>query len=178
MDYYFSTSYFTLVPESLFSPQIKSSYLQNLFNLETGMAAKSVKLEGTAAFMVYAYPEIFDSWQQSDKNIYPLSLYFYNRLMEMKSHNKVIMSIDRRHKITHIAAAVGNDLKLINTYNTGDFNSALYYLFLALKELQLNPALTHIRLYNTIDSQKMELLNNYFNTIEVYEPDCNIISIR
>lgn len=178
MDYYFSTSYFTLVPESLFSPQAKVGYLESLFKIDKGMVARSVKLEGTPAFMVYAQPEIFDEWQHEEKNIYPLALYFYNRLMEMKSHNKVIMSIDRRHKITHLAAAVGNDLKLINTYNTGDFSSALYYLFLALKELQLNPALTHIRLYNTIDTPKMELLNNYFNTIEVYEPDCNIISLR
>ncbi len=178
MDYYFSTSYFTLVPESLFSPQSKSSYLKNLFNIESGMIAKSVRLAGTAAFMVYACPNLFEEWQQNDKNIYPLALYFYNRLMEIENHNKVIMSIDRRHKITHIAAAVGSNLKLINTYNTGDFNSALYYLFLALKELQLNPAVTHIRLYNTIDSSKMALLKNYFNTIEVYEPDCNIISVR
>ncbi len=177
MNFYIGTPYFTLIPKELFDNNTFTNVLSDMFELDNNnLNIKYVFIEQFNAYMVYAIDKTICNKMTVDKELYPLALYFIDNVKNINGYNKVILNIDKKNNITHIVIAQDKELKLINTYSTGNFKDALYYLFLALKNLQINAALTNICIYNIIDDKKADILNNYFNKIEIGNIDCNLIT--
>ena len=55
---------------------------------------------------------------------------------------------------------------LANSYKAPDFTTAQYFIFLALKSLQLNPEVTTIRFRHPLSAENEMALYRYFKAVE------------
>jgi hypothetical protein len=65
-----------------------------------------------------------------------------------------------------LAIAQGGTLLLANSFEAPDFTTAQYYIFLALKQLQLNPELSTIYWRSPISAEDEMSLYRYFKSVE------------
>ena len=65
-----------------------------------------------------------------------------------------------------LAIAQGERLLLANSYPAPDFTTAQYYLFLAVKSLQLNPELSTVTVASDLTPEEEMSLYRYFKSVE------------
>ena len=66
----------------------------------------------------------------------------------------------------YLVAAQGKSLLLCNSFQAPDFISAEYFIFLALKKLQLNPEVTTICFRTPLTEDQEMSLYRYFKSVE------------
>ena len=64
------------------------------------------------------------------------------------------------------AFAQGGNLLLANAYPAPDFTTAQYYLFLAVKSLQLNPEVSTVTAHSPLSPEEEMSLYRYFKSVE------------
>lgn len=80
-----------------------------------------------------------------------------------QEYNKILCSIrDRR---LYLAIAQGKTLMLANSYGVQDFTTAEYYIFLAVKSLQINPEMSTICFMSQLDADEEMSLYRYFKAV-------------
>ena len=62
--------------------------------------------------------------------------------------------------------AQGGSLLLANVFDAPDFTTAEYYIFLAMKQLQLNPEVSTICMRSLIGPEEEMSLYRYFKSVE------------
>ncbi|MBO4670702.1 MAG: DUF3822 family protein [Bacteroidales bacterium] len=147
---------FTLVPEGFFDPATAREALA-----EVALVAESDKvfhkqIPHFGAVLIYNVsggadtpPEIFDILQE---------------LPSCSEYNKLLCSW--RDGELSMAVGQGRSLLLANSYNAPDFTTAQYFIFLALKSLQLNPEVTTIRFRHKLSAENEMALYRYFKAVE------------
>ena len=86
-------------------------------------------------------------------------------LSEIKDFNKILASyMDGR---LYLVIAQGYSLMLCNSYMAPDFTTAEYFIFLALKKLQLNPEISTICFRTQLDPDQEMSLYRYFKSVEL-----------
>ena len=66
----------------------------------------------------------------------------------------------------HIIICTGEELKLANSFKADSFESALYFLFLSIQKLQMNPKQCVIRVCSDISQEQEETVKRFFNGVE------------
>ena len=80
-------------------------------------------------------------------------------------YNKILCSwIDG---YLYLVIAQGSSLLLTNVYTAADFTTAEYFIFLALKRLQLNPEVSTICFRTPLEYDQEMSLYRYFKSVEV-----------
>ena len=95
--------------------------------------------------------------------VLPEMYYLLKALPECEDYNKVVASY--RDGWLHLAVAQGRSLLLANVYAAPDFTTAEYFLFLALKRLQLNPEVTTVCFRTPLESEAEMSLYRYFKAV-------------
>ena len=86
------------------------------------------------------------------------------QLQDLPEYNKIMASYMDGY--VHIVISQGKSLLLCNSYRAVDFTTAEYFIFLAMKKLQLNPEVSSI-CFRTPLSEEQELsLYRYFRSVE------------
>ena len=85
------------------------------------------------------------------------------RLPECPAYNKILCSI--RGDMLHIAIAQGKSLLLANCFRIQDFTTAEYYIFLAVKSLQINPEVSTICWASDLEPAQEMSLYRYFKSV-------------
>ena len=97
--------------------------------------------------------------------VYPELYYILKDLPSCPEYNKIQASY--RDGALHLAVAQGKTLQLANVYKAVDFTTAEYFLFLALKTLQVNPEVSTISWRTPLESSEEMSLYRYFKAVEV-----------
>ena len=85
------------------------------------------------------------------------------RLGECPEYNKILCRIkDAR---LYLGIAQGKTLLLANSYEIQDFTTAEYYIFLAVKSLQINPEMSTICWLSELDADEEMSLYRYFKAV-------------
>lgn len=93
-------------------------------------------------------------------------LYFVlGSLQSCVEYNKILASWFEG--ILCLAIAQGQSLLLANTFKAQDFTTAEYYIFLAMKSLQLNPEVSTICWRLPIGGEEEMSLYRYFKSVDV-----------
>ena len=95
--------------------------------------------------------------------VLPEMYYLLKALPACEDYNKVVASY--RDGWLHLAIAQGRSLQLANVYAAPDFTTAEYFLFLALKRLQLNPEVTTVCFRTPLTSEAELSLYRYFKAV-------------
>lgn len=148
---------FTLVPSHFFNPETARETLAEVVSLSEGEEVKHLEIPEYDAVLIYKKEEdCVDS--------YPVMADMLHRLPELQEYNKIIGSV--KDGFLYLAIAQGKSLLLANYFRVPDFTTAEYFIFLALKKLQLNPELSTMTWLGELETEDEMSLYRYFKSVE------------
>ena len=147
---------FTLVPSNFFDPASKREALAEVASIEETSKVEHIEIPAYNAVLVYTTDE--DSVVST-----PEILKLLNRLPDCQEYNKILCSIVE--DTLYLAIAQGKTLLLANSYRIQDFTTAQYYIFLAIKSLQINPEVSTICWISEINADEEMSLYRYFKAV-------------
>ena len=144
----------TLVPSRCFEEGDARCILGELYPLADSEEVASLELPRYEAVFLYSTP---------DGN--PPVLYdLVCRLDACPEYNKILVHYG--DGLLNLAIAQGERLLLANSYPAPDFTTAQYYLFLAVKSLQLNPEVSTVTVASPLSPEEEMSLYRYFKSVE------------
>lgn len=149
---------FTLVPSRFFDPSAARDILAEVGEVGESDQIRHISIPQYDAVLIYNQDE--DSVLVSQPEIHTI----LEALPACRDYNKIVCSI-RDWKL-YIAIAQGKSLLLANSYPIQDFTTAEYYIFLAMKSLQLNPQMSTICWMTPLDADEEMSLYRYFKAVE------------
>ncbi len=141
-----------LVPTSFYDKACAREYLAQVVDIAQGEQVHSVFLQEFDSYFIYAgekKPALLDSLE---------------RLMSIKEYNKVLCHWDGA--LLSLCIAQGKSLLLANTFKASDFVSAMYFVLLSLKSLQLNPEISSVYFTSELSSDNQVSLYHYFREVK------------
>jgi hypothetical protein len=85
-------------------------------------------------------------------------------LSDIQEYNRIVASY--MDGVLYLVIAQGKTLMLCNTYSAPDFTTAQYFIFLAMKKLQLNPEMSAIHFRTPLNEENTMSLYRYFKSVE------------
>ena len=165
----------TLVPEAFFNPASAFDALSAVVPLRDSDAVDSVSVPEFGAVLLFSnsideslsrtMAHIVLTTEGESVPVYPELYYILKELPHCPEYNKILASY--RDGTLHLAVAQGGNLQLANVYKAVDFTTAEYFIFLALKTLQVNPEVSTISWRTPLDSAEEMSLYRYFKAVEV-----------
>lgn len=152
MDTFIDTEKYTLIPDEYYSGQDAAELLSALHDTETS-TIYSVKMPAHRAVMVYALP-------YGEKDAYPSVCRMLMLLPTLNTPHKLLVRYISG--IVHVALADKDRLLLLNSYPAPDFTTALYHIFLAMREAIFEPDHTIFHWCGDISPLNLNLVSNYF----------------
>lgn len=121
------------------------------------------------AVLIYAFgsdsTRIVNEEIISDEDSPQSEMYFILRdLNKCPDYNKILCTWAEGH--LYMAIAQGRTLLLANTYASPDFTTAQYFIFMAMKSLQLNPEVSTIYWRHPISKDSEMSLYHYFKSVD------------
>ena len=138
-DKVFSTDVPEFAAKLLWSPSNVGKLCETLSNIV-------LRVDGTAA------------------EVLPEPYYMLRSLHSMSQYNKIVASY--ADSKLYLVIAEGRSLRLCNVYDAPGFTSAEYWIFSAMKSLQLNPDVSEIVFRTPISEEEEISLCSYFRSVE------------
>jgi len=162
-----------LVPESFFDQSAPGAVLSEVASIEEGDFVEWVKMPEFGAVLVYSN-SIGESLSRVmaqtvlpesgiPVKVLPEMYYILRSMAEVEEYNKIVASF--RDGWLHLAIAQGKSLRLANVFKAPDFTTAQYFIFLSLKQLQLNPEVSTMCLRTPVDMDAQMSLYRYFKAV-------------
>ncbi|MBO4427417.1 MAG: DUF3822 family protein [Bacteroidales bacterium] len=146
----------TLVPQNFFRQDKAREILSEVVLLDADDDVRWVEAPEWEAVLVYA--------AKPGREGVPELFVVLSHLADCSEYNKIVAS--HKEGRLYLAIAQGKSLLLANTYEAPDFTSAEYYIFLAMRSLQLNPEVSTICLASPVSPEEEMSLYRYFKTVE------------
>lgn len=160
-----------LVPAHFFEPDSAREALGEVVRLENKDEIKSVGIPQYDAVLVYADSVEGKYSKEIDENVsgegtgaLPEMFYILRDLGKCPEYNKILATY--ADGWLFLAIAQGNSLLLSNVYEAQDFTTAEYFIFLAMKTLQLNPEVSTIYWRKPIGAEDEMSLYRYFKAVD------------
>ena len=150
----------TLVPSNFYDDNCAGVYLAQVFVIEQGEEVRSVFVPEYNSYLVWA-----QSGSDIPEGTLPEMYYILQDLRKCPDYNKILCSW--KEGVLYLAIAQGKSLLLSNTYQAPDFVTAEYWIFLALRSLQLNPEISTICLRTPVSAEDEMSLYRYFKAVEI-----------
>ena len=145
----------TLVPSHFFDENCAGKFLAQVFDIPEGTAVKHVDVPAYDAHLIY---------EDDKSDELPAMSEVLRKLPECRDYNKIVCCWQDGE--LNLAIAQGSTLLLCNVYPASDFTTAEYFVFLAMKQLQLNPEVSTICWTNPLGDEQQMSLYRYFKGVE------------
>jgi hypothetical protein len=162
-----------LVPESFFDGASARGALEEVASLGPEDTVEWVAVPEVGAVLLYSLTigeslskvlsqtVLTESGEQP--RVLPEMYYLIRTLSDIEDYNKIVASW--RDGWLHLVIAQGKSLRLANVFQAPDFTTAQYFLFLALKQLQLNPEVSTVSFRTPLDMDSSMSLYRYFKAV-------------
>ncbi len=171
MDKYIFTEKFTLIPKEFYTPEQGREALMAQFSLSGDAPVHSLELDDEGAVVVYSSP----LQQEGGETLPPFVAKLIRHAKAVGEFNKVVLHFSAQRGISHIVIYAGEELKLVNSFKVDSFESALYFLFLSIKGLQMNPQQCVVNVCWAIPQHSIDIVSRFFKGVEVSDLDIHII---
>ncbi len=163
-----------LVPAHFHHPLLVRQNLSEVVDLAAADAVDFIELPEYAAVLLYSntigetlskvLSETVLRLDGTKASPLPELYYMLKSLDGLQDYNKILASyVDG---FLYLVIAQGKSLLLCNSFRADDFTTAEYFIFLAMKRLQLNPEVSTIT-FRTVLSEEQEMsLYRYFKNVE------------
>lgn len=166
MDKYILTGLFTLVPEEFCTPDTAREALAGQFSIDWDFELSYFPLEKSKAVVVYPSLAVDGS-----SAVLPFVVRLIKEASTLQEHNKVVFHYSPEKGLSHTIIYMGEELKLANSFKADSFESALYFLFLSIKGLQMNPRQCTVRVCNCITEMQEKIFAKFFKGFDVNNLD-------
>lgn len=164
----------SLIPEHFHDVTADSAMLENLADLSDGDVVTSVPVPEFAAVLVYSNTigetlskvisqTVLDKAGNASTPL-PEVYYMLGEIHHLPDYNKILASY--MDGILYLVIAQGRSLLLCNAFQAPDFTTAEYFIFLAMKKLQLNPEVSTICFRTPLSEEDEMSLYRYFKNVE------------
>lgn len=126
-------------------------------------AVASLKPEDGVGFAALPQFDAVLVYSAPDGNI-PKLFEVLSKVSDCREYNKILAAW--QDGCLSLAIAQGGTLLLSNTYRADDFNTAQYFIFAAVKSLQLNPEMSSICFLTDLTEAQEMSLYRYFRSVE------------
>ena len=163
----------TLVPESFFRPESVRTMLSDVVALEPADATGYVRIPELGAVLLFSntigetlslvLSQTVLTASGAQAPVLPEMYYLLKTLPDCEDYNKIVASW--ADGWLHLVVAQGKSLLLANVYSAPDFTTAEYFLFLALKRLQMNPEVSTVCFRTPLSVEAEMSLYRYFKAV-------------
>ena len=163
-----------LVPSQFHLPENSRNMLSDVVALTDEESVEYVAVPEYAAVMLFSNTAVGSIARVVSETVLrvdgtkarplPESYYMLKHLAEIPDYNKILASYKDEH--LYLVIAQGKSLLFCNTFKAPDFTTAQYFIFLAMKKLQLNPEVSSIYFRTPLDSDQEMSLYRYFRNVE------------
>lgn len=167
MIYYQISEIFTLIPKQLYNKAEGERVLQQIFSIGPSYIAQSIDITNHNATLCYAVHQDTIGKTNSADKVYPFVYKLLSLINESNNYNNAIFHYNSEINLCHIIICEGKELKIANSFKCDNFNTALYFLILSVKKLNMNPKQTKIRVCYNITNNDAALMKRFFNGIEM-----------
>ena len=164
----------TLVPAQFYSPEVAHKLLSEVVTLKDSDLVESVQVPEYNAVLVYSnnigetltrvVSETVLCTDGSKAHPLPVMYHMLKSLPSLPDYNKIMAAY--MDGILYLVMAQGATLLLCNSFKAPDFTTAQYFIFLAMKKLQLNPEMSTITFMTSLDYEQEMSLYRYFRSVE------------
>ena len=163
-----------LVPAQFFSPERAKELLDDVVNIGVNDTVEFVEVPHLASVLVYSnaigetlskvISETVLKLDGSKARLLPEMYYILEQLPSMKEYNKILASY--MDGVLYLVIAQGKTLLLCNSFHAPDFTTAEYFIFMAMKKLQLNPEVSTISFRTPLSEDDEMSLYRYFKSVD------------
>ena len=163
-----------LVPVQFFTPENACAMLDDVVDISDEDLVEYVEVPGQASVLIYSNAigetlsrVICETVRRTDGSktvLLPEVFYMLRSLPELTEYNKIMASY--MDGVLYLVIAQGKSLLLCNTFQAQDFTTAQYFIFLAMKKLQLNPEVSTICFRTPLSEEDEMSLYRYFKSVE------------
>ena len=163
-----------LVPAQFHISENSRQMLSEVVNLNDDESVESVPVPEFAAVMLYSTTMIGAMSRVISETVLrtdgtkarplPEPYYMLKQLSQIPDYNKILASY--KDDNLYLVIAQGKSLLFCNTFKAPDFTTAQYFIFLAMKKLQLNPEVSSIFFRTPLDQDQEMSLYRYFKNVE------------
>ena len=164
----------TLVPEQFFDSKEAGRMLSDVVKTGDNDIVDYIRVEQFCAVLIFSNSigetlsrAISQSVLTEDgfkARVLPEMYYILESLEKCPEYNKIVASWADGY--LHLAIGQGRNLMLANIFKAPDFTTAEYFIFNALKKLQLNPEMSTITFRTPLGEEEEMSLYRYFRSVE------------
>ena len=165
-----------LVPAQFFLPENARAMLSDVVDINEDDQVEYVEVPEMASVLIFSNAigetlskvmvETVRKTDGTKARLLPEMYYMLYQLNTLPDYNKILASY--MDGTLYLVIAQGRSLLLCNTYQAPDFTTAQYFIFLALKKLQLNPEVSSICFRTPLTEDDEMSLYRYFKSVESY----------
>lgn len=169
------TPKFTLIPKQFFNTLAARELLADVTVLNVSDLVEHVAVPDYGAVLVYSNSigetlskTVADTVRMTDGNsarVLPEIYFLLAGCNAIPEYNKIAASYMDGY--LYLVMAQGRTLLLCNVYEAADFTTAQYFIFLAMKKLQLNPEVSAIFFRTALNEEQSMSLYRYFRSVEI-----------
>ena len=166
----------SLVPAQFHNPSAARAALEDVAYIAESDQVDYVEVPEFAAVLIYSNSigetlskMISETTLRTDgtrARPLPELYYMLRQIPSLREYNKILASYMDGY--LYLTVAQGKSLLLCNSFQAPDFTSAEYFIFMALKKLQLNPEVTTICFRTPLTEEQEMSLYRYFKSVEQF----------
>ncbi len=163
-----------LVPSSFFEESSMHRILSDTVILAEGDEVRHVALPEFSAELVYSLSigemlsrtvsQVVLDQNGESPEVLPEMYFVLEDLQKVDEHNRIVASYASGY--LHLGIAQGQNLLLANVFRAADFTTAEYFLFMAVRKLQLNPEISSVYFRTPLTEDERMSLYRYFKSVE------------
>ena len=168
------TPKFTLVPEQFNDDSDVTAMLSPVADININDEVLTASVPEFDAVLVYsntigetlsrAVSETVHDKDGNKTRPLPEMYYMLRSVLNLPDYNKILASY--MDGVLYLVIAQGRSLLLCNSFQAPDFTTAQYFIFLAMKNLQLNPEVSTICFRTPLSEEDEMSLYRYFKHVE------------
>jgi len=165
----YDTIKYTLIPKQLYTKGEELIQLSKLHKIDDLEEIDIAEIPGKDIVILYAVNSTFLNLLKKIQPKYSILPKIYPplaHLMTFYDYNKIFFSYNKGE--LHLIIYEGTSLIFCNSFPAAYFNTALYFLFLSLKQTQFNPEQTTLFVSGSIPSTDILQLTKYFSKIKYF----------
>lgn len=166
----------TLVPEPFFDSSKAREILEDVVSsINDNDKVEYVRMPEIGAVLIFSN-SIGESLSKAiaqtvftedgyNARILPEMFFLIEAIWKCQDYNKIIASFADGY--LHLVIAQGRNLQLANVFKAQDFTTAEYFIFNAMKKLQLNPEVSSISFRTPVTREEEISLYRYFKAVNI-----------
>ncbi len=168
------TPKFALVPSGFHAPEASRQMLSEVAAIDEEDHVEYIEVPQFGAVLLYSlnvggtlHKVISETLIRTDGTkgrMLPEPYYMLSAMSGIADYNKIVASYVDGY--LYLAIAQGKTLMLCNAYQASDFTTAEYFIFLAMKKLQLNLEMSSIYFRTPLTDEQEMSLYRYFRSVE------------